>query len=154
AIDRVTQLAAENLPAGYGFSWSGATYQEIKAGNQAPVVLAFGLVVVFLVLAAQYELWSLPIVVLLAVPTAILGALVAVSVRGLSQDIYFQIGLLTLVGLSAKNAILIVEFGVSLVRKGMHPVDAALEAARLRFRPIIMTSLAFILGVVPLAVAS
>src|SRR5690606_28083664 len=134
------------------FEWSGATYQEIKAGNQAPIVLGFGLLVVFLVLAAQYERWSLPFVVLLAVPIAVLGALLGVLVRGLVQDIYFQIGLLTLVGLAAKNAILIVEFGVSLVREGGRTAtEAALEAARLRFRPIVMTSLAFILGVVPLA---
>ena len=154
AIERVAAIAAEALPPGYGYEWSGATYQEIQAGNQVTIVLVFGLIVVFLVLAAQYERWSLPIVVLLAVPIAILGALVAVALRGLAQDIYFQIGLLTLVGLAAKNAILIVEFCVSLVRQGVDPVDAALEAARLRFRPIVMTSLAFILGVVPLAIAS
>jgi multidrug efflux pump len=108
---------------------------------------------VFLVLAAQYEQWSLPLAVLLIVPFAVLGALVAIMLRGFNQDIYFQIGLLTLVGLSAKNAILIVEFCVALRREGMPIVDAALEAARLRFRPIIMTSLAFILGVLPLAIA-
>ncbi|MFI4896842.1 MAG: efflux RND transporter permease subunit, partial [Phycisphaerales bacterium JB059] len=154
AIERIATLAEESLPAGYGYEWSGETYQALKAGNQAPIVLAFGLVVVFLVLAAQYERWSLPIVVLLAVPIAVLGAFVAIMVRGLAQDIYFQIGLLTLVGLSAKNAILIVEFCVDQVRQGRRPVDAALEAARLRFRPIVMTSMAFILGVVPLAVSS
>ena len=150
----VERIVAEVLPAGYGFEWSGGTYQEIKAGNQAPIVLGFGLVVVFLVLAAQYERWSLPIVVLLAVPIAVLGALVAIALRGLVQDIYFQIGLLTLVGLAAKNAILIVEFCVDLVRQGKPPTEAALEAARLRFRPIVMTSLAFILGVVPLAIST
>ncbi len=154
AIDRIAALAGETLPAGYGYEWSGETYQALKAGNQAPIVLAFGLVVVFLVLAAQYERWSLPIVVLLAVPIAVLGAYVAVMMRGLVQDIYFQIGLLTLVGLSAKNAILIVEFCVDQVRLGKRPMEAALEAARLRFRPIVMTSMAFILGVVPLAISS
>ncbi|MAY73619.1 MAG: hydrophobe/amphiphile efflux-1 family RND transporter [Phycisphaerae bacterium] len=154
AIDRIASLADEALPAGYGFEWSGETYQALKAGNQAPIVLGFGLVVVFLVLAAQYERWSLPIVVLLAVPIAVLGAYLAVAFRGLAQDIYFQIGLLTLVGLSAKNAILIVEFCVDEIRGGAGPLDAALKAARLRFRPIVMTSMAFILGVVPLAISS
>lgn len=154
AIDRIAALADESLPAGYGYEWSGETYQALKAGNQAPIVLAFGLVVIFLVLAAQYERWSLPIVVLLTVPIAVLGAYIAVSLRGLAQDIYFQIGLLTLVGLSAKNAILIVEFCVDQVRQGKRPMDAALEAARLRFRPIVMTSMAFILGVVPLAIST
>ena len=154
ALEIVRKTAAEVLPAGYGFEWSGSSYQEVQAGNQAPIILAFGLVVVFLVLAAQYERWSLPIAVLLAVPIAALGALVAILLRGLNQDIYFQIGLLTLVGLSAKNAILIVEFCVVLRREGMPLAQAAVEAAKLRFRPIVMTSLAFILGVVPLAVAT
>jgi multidrug efflux pump subunit AcrB len=117
-------------------------------------VLAFGLLVVFLVLAAQYERWTLPVAVLTAVPIAALGALVAVYARGYTQDIYFQIGLLTLVGLAAKNAILIVEFCVALRRQGKGIVESAIEASQLRFRPIVMTSLAFILGVVPLAIAS
>ena len=154
AINRIAELAEEKLPTGYGYEWSGETYQALKAGNQTPIVLAFGLVVVFLVLAAQYERWSLPIVVLLAVPIAVLGAFIAIAFRGLAQDIYFQIGLLTLVGLAAKNAILIVEFCIDKVRDGMDPMEAALEAARLRFRPIVMTSMAFILGVVPLAISS
>ncbi|MGC1273551.1 MAG: efflux RND transporter permease subunit, partial [Planctomycetaceae bacterium] len=154
AIAAIRKLAAEDLPPGYGIEWSGASYQEIEAGNQAPVVLGFGLLVVFLVLAAQYESWSLPVAVLLAVPLALLGALLAVYLRGYTQDIYFQVGLLTLVGLSAKNAILIVEFCVALRREGKGIVESALEAAELRFRPIVMTSLAFILGVVPLAIAT
>ncbi len=154
AIERIASIADETLPPGYGYEWSGETYQALKAGNQAPIVLMFGLIVVFLVLAAQYERWSLPIVVLLAVPIAALGAFVAVALRGMAQDIYFQIGLLTLVGLSAKNAILIVEFCVDQVREGKSPMDAALEAARLRFRPIVMTSMAFILGVAPLAIST
>jgi len=154
AMDDVVRLAADTLPQGYGFEWSGASYQEVKTGNQAPKVLAFGILVVFLVLAAQYEMWSLPIAVLGVLPIALLGALAAVWGRGLSQDIYFQIGLLTLVGLSAKNAILIVEFCVSSYRTGMGLAESALEAARLRFRPIVMTSLAFILGVVPLAIST
>ena len=154
AMTTIRELAAEHLPSGYGIEWSGASYQEVKAGNQAPMVLAFGLLVVYLVLAAQYERWSLPIAVLLAVPLAVLGALIAVYLRNYTQDIYFQIGLLTLVGLSAKNAILIVEFAVALRKEGKGIVDSAVQAAKLRFRPIVMTSLAFILGVVPLAIAT
>ena len=154
AMTAVRDLADKVLPPGYNFEWSGASFQEVKAGNQAPIVLAFGLVVVFLVLAAQYERWSLPVAVLLAVPIAVLGALLALWFRGQAQDIYFQIGLLTLVGLAAKNAILIVEFCLALRREGKGLVEAALEASRLRFRPIVMTSLAFILGVLPLAVST
>ncbi len=154
AMERIRQITAQTLPPGYGIEWSGASYQEIKAGNQAPIVLGFGLLVVFLVLAAQYERWSLPVAVLLTIPIAILGALLGVWLRGYTQDIYFQIGLLVLVGLAAKNAILIVEFCVDLRRQGMSIIEAALHAARLRFRPIVMTSLAFILGVVPLAIAT
>jgi len=149
AMQAVTD-AMSGMPEGYGFEWSGISFQEIKAGNQAPIILGFGLIVVFLVLAAQYEKWSLPIAVLLAVPLGVLGAALAVYIRGIDRDIFFQIGLLTLVGLSAKNAILIVEFCVVLREQGRPIREAALEAARLRFRPIIMTSLAFILGVLPL----
>ncbi|QDV06675.1 Efflux pump membrane transporter BepE [Planctomycetes bacterium Poly30] len=154
AMDAVREIAAETLPPGYGIDWSGASYQEIRAGNQAPLVLMFGLLIVFLVLAAQYESWSLPVAVLLSVPLAVLGALLAAWMRGYSQDIYFQIGLLTLVGLSAKNAILIVEFCVELRSQGKGIVESAVEATILRFRPIVMTSLAFILGVLPLAIAT
>lgn len=143
-----------NLAAdGYGYEWSGASYQEVKAGNAAPKVILFGLIVVFLVLAAQYEKWSLPIAVMLAVPLGVLGALAAVYIRGIDRDIYFQIGLLTLVGLAAKNAILIVEFCVVLRSQGKSLRDAAVQAAKLRFRPIIMTSFAFVLGVLPLVIA-
>jgi multidrug efflux pump subunit AcrB len=151
----VRRIASETLPQGYGFEWSGASLQEIRAGNQAPYVIAFGLLVVFLVLAAQYESWSLPIAVILAVPLGAFGAILAVFLRGgMSQDIYFQIGLLTLVGLAAKNAILIVEFGSALRKLGMPLVQATIEAARLRLRPILMTSFAFILGVLPLAIST
>lgn len=152
AMDAVKEVAA-SLPSGYGIEWSGASYQEIKAGNAAPLALAFGILVVFLVLSAQYENWSLPIAVLLVVPIGAFGALLAVYLRGIDRDIYFQIGLLTLVGLSAKNAILIIEFCTVLRRSGKGLVESALEASRVRFRPIIMTSLAFILGVLPLVVA-
>ncbi len=153
SIRLLRELSAE-LPAGYGFDWSGQTYQEVKAGSEASIVLLFGLVVVFLLLAAQYESWSLPIAVLLAVPLAVFGALAATSLRGIDMDIYFQIGLLTLVGLAAKNAILIVEFAVVLRNEGKSVAEAAVLAAKLRFRPILMTSLAFILGVLPLVTAS
>ncbi len=154
AIKVIEELAAKNLPDGYGYSWSGASYQEVRAGNQAPYVLAFGLVMVFLVLAAQYEKWSLPLAVLLAVPFGLFGAIFAVFIFGMPKDIYFQVGLLTLVGLAAKNAILIVEFAAHEHREGKGVVEAALEAARLRLRPILMTSLAFVLGVLPLAISS
>jgi len=150
----VLKEVAATLPEGYSYEWSGQTYQEIKAGSEAALVLLFGMVVVFLLLAAQYESWALPIAVLLAVPLALFGALVATTLRGLELDIYFQIGLLTLVGLAAKNAILIIEFAVVLKKEGKSVAEAAVEAAKLRFRPILMTSMAFILGVIPLVTAS
>jgi multidrug efflux pump len=153
ALRAIREVAAQKLPPGYAVDVSGASYQEEKAGGQAGRVIGFGIIVVFLVLAAQYEKWSLPIAVLATVPIAVLGALVAIWIRGISKDLYFQIGLLTLVGLAAKNAILIVEFCVELRRDGHSIRDAAIEASRLRFRPIVMTSLAFILGVLPLVIA-
>ncbi|HMN40234.1 MAG TPA: multidrug efflux RND transporter permease subunit [Phycisphaerales bacterium] len=148
-VFRGMNLAGE----GYTYEWSGASFQEVRAGNAAPLVIVFGLVVVFLVLAAQYEKWSLPIAVMLAVPLGAFGALVAVYLKGTTRDIYFQVGLLTLVGLAAKNAILIIEFCVVLREQGKGVVEAAVQAARQRFRPILMTSLAFILGVLPLVLA-
>jgi hydrophobe/amphiphile efflux-1 (HAE1) family protein len=154
AMARLREIADSVLPAGYELEWSGASFQEERAGNQAPIVIGFGLIIVFLVLAAQYEKWSLPLAVLCAVPFALFGAALAVYLRGLERDIYFQIGLLTLIGLSAKNAILIVEFCSVLRREGKGLVESAVEAARMRLRPIVMTSLAFILGVVPLAISS
>ena len=154
AMQRIREIAATTLPSGYDFEWSGASYQEVEAGNKAPYVMAFGLVMVFLVLAAQYEKWSLPLAVLLAVPFGLFGAICSIFVFGMPKDIYFQIGLLTLIGLAAKNAILIVEFAAQQRREGRPIVDAALEAARLRLRPILMTSLAFTLGVLPLAVST
>jgi hydrophobe/amphiphile efflux-1 (HAE1) family protein len=154
AMNILKEVAAKELPSGYGYEWSGQSYQEIKAGNQAPIVMAFGLLVVFLVLAAQYEAWALPVAVLMAVPLGIFGAFAAVNIRGIENDLFFQIGLLTLVGLAAKNAILIVEFCVVLRKQGKTLTEAAIEAARLRFRPILMTSLAFILGVVPLVIST
>jgi multidrug efflux pump subunit AcrB len=141
------------LPPGIGFEWSGLSYEEKVSGANAPLLYAISLLVVFLCLAALYESWSIPISVMLVVPLGVLGAVGAMLGRGLMNDVFFQVGLLTTVGLSAKNAILIVEFAKELHDRGKDPVEAALVAARLRLRPILMTSLAFILGVLPLAVA-
>ena len=155
ALDALARAAQDVLvPQGYSLDWSGISYQERSAGGQSGVAFGFGLLMVFLVLAAQYESWTVPFAVILAVPFGIFGALSAVWARGMSNDIYFQIGLVTLIGLSAKNAILIVEFANKRYEAGMPIVDAAIEAARLRFRPIIMTSMAFIGGVTPLVFAS
>jgi len=152
ALERVAQAVL--VPQGYVIDWSGISYQERLVGSQSVYAFAFGLLMVFLVLAAQYESWTVPFGVILAVPFGVFGALSAVWLRGMSNDIYFQIGLVTLIGLSAKNAILIVEFANKRYEAGMPVVDAAIEAAKLRFRPIIMTSMAFILGVVPLVSAT
>jgi hydrophobe/amphiphile efflux-1 (HAE1) family protein len=142
------------LPAGIGFEWSGLSYEERLSGANAPALYAISLLVVFLCLAALYESWSIPFSVMLVVPLGVLGAVSATLLRGLSNDVFFQVGLLTTVGLSAKNAILIVEFAKELHERGKSVTEAALEAARLRLRPILMTSLAFVLGVLPLAVAN
>ncbi len=155
ALDAIREVAEEVMPSGYGYEWAGEAREEVSSGSTSSIAFVFGLLFVFLILAAQYESWSLPVGVMLAVPFAILGALVAIFLRGTSNDLYFQIGLLTLIGLAAKNAILIVEFAVELNRKeGKSFFDAAVEAAHLRLRPIIMTSFAFILGTVPLAIAT
>ncbi|MFO1205046.1 MAG: multidrug efflux RND transporter permease subunit [Burkholderiales bacterium] len=155
ALAAIREVTEELLPPNYGFEWAGEAREEISSGSTSAIAFVFGLIFVFLILAAQYESWSLPVGVMMAVPFAVLGALVAIALRGIPNDIYFQIGLLTLVGLAAKNAILIVEFAVELNRKeGKSFFDAAAEAARLRLRPIIMTSFAFILGTVPLAIAT
>jgi hydrophobe/amphiphile efflux-1 (HAE1) family protein len=153
AMAALEELGAA-LPHGYSFAFSGEYFQQKKASGSSGVVFLFGVVMVFLILAAQYERWSLPLSVLLAVPLGLFGALVAVYLTGQTNDVYFQIGLITLIGLAAKNAILIVEFAVLKAKEGLPPFDAAVEAARLRFRPILMTSLAFILGVVPLITSS
>ncbi|WP_374564073.1 efflux RND transporter permease subunit [Nitrosomonas sp.] len=155
ALEALQQVADEILtPKGYSIDWSGISLQERKASGQSTYVFAFALLMVFLVLAALYESWSIPFAVILAIPFGILGAFLAIWARDLTNDIYFQIGLVTLIGLAAKNAILIVEFANQRHAAGMPLIDAALEAARLRFRPIIMTSMAFILGVLPLVIAS
>ncbi|VVN23508.1 Multidrug/solvent efflux pump membrane transporter MepB [Pseudomonas fluorescens] len=148
------EALAKKLPAGVGISWTGLSYEERLSGSQAPALYALSLLMVFLCLAALYESWSIPIAVMLVVPLGIIGALLATSLRGLSNDVYFQVGLLTTIGLAAKNAILIVEFAKELHEQGRSLRDAAIEACRMRLRPIIMTSLAFVLGVVPLAISS
>jgi len=151
AIERVETIARETLPRDFSFDWGGASYQEKKSSGTSNLALGMAVIMVFLILAALYERWSLPFSVLLALPFGTFGALAAVWIRGLTNDVYFQIGLVTLLGLAAKNAILIVEYALLKTKEGYSPSAAAIEAARLRFRPIIMTSLAFILGVVPLA---
>ena len=154
ALSAMEELAAEVLPEGYGYAWAGQAYEEKQAGGTSAIAFVFGIVMVFLILAAQYEKWTLPLGVLLAVPFAIFGALLMTWGRGLENDVYFQVGLVTLIGLAAKNAILITEFAVENMRAGMSAEDAAAEAARARLRPIVMTSLAFILGCVPMAIAT
>jgi multidrug efflux pump len=154
-ITTMEQVADAHLPEGFTYAWSGQSFEEKKSGGSSAIVFAFALLMVFLILAAQYEQWSLPVAVITAVPFGIFGALVAVWLRGMENDVYFQIGLVTLIGLSAKNAILIVEFAEQQYKEhGKSAFDAALEAARLRLRPILMTSLSFILGAMPLVLAS
>jgi multidrug efflux pump subunit AcrB len=150
---RIMEDLARKLPVGIGFEWTGLSFQERMAGSQAPALYAISLLVVFLCLAALYESWSIPFSVMLVVPLGVLGALSATWLRGLPNDVYFQVGLLTTIGLSAKNAILIVEFAKKLREAGMTLTAATLEAVRLRFRPILMTSLAFMFGVLPLALS-
>ncbi|MBI4294439.1 MAG: efflux RND transporter permease subunit, partial [Betaproteobacteria bacterium] len=151
AIERMEKIARETLPAEFSFDWGGASFQEKRSGGTSVLALGLAALMVFLILAAQYDRWSLPLSVILALPFGTFGALAAVRLAGLTNDVYFQIGLVTLLGLAAKNAILIVEFAVLHKHEGMSAAGAAVEAARLRFRPILMTSLAFILGVMPLA---
>ena len=154
AMNLMEELAAK-LPAGIGYDWTGMSYQERLSGNQAPALYAISLIVVFLCLAALYESWSIPFSVMLVVPLGVIGALIFTTLRGLSNDVYFVVGLLTTIGLSTKNAILIVEFAKDLMDKeGKGLIEAALEACRMRLRPILMTSLAFILGVLPLAIST
>jgi multidrug efflux pump len=154
AIKTVEQIAKQNLPDGYRIAWTGQAYQEKRTGSAAMFAFGFAIIMVFLILAAQFETWALPLAVIMAVPFALAGALLAVLLRGMPNDIYFQIGLITLIGLAAKNAILIVEFASQKMEEGMPVGQAAMEAARLRFRPIVMTSMAFVLGIVPLVFAT
>ncbi|OWY04318.1 efflux RND transporter permease subunit [Thioclava sp. IC9] len=153
AMDAMEQLV-NDLPGGYAVAWTGLSYQERQSGDQAPYLYALSVLVVFLCLAALYESWSIPLSVMLAVPVGVLGALVSAWVFGQSNDVYFKVGILTTIGLAAKNAILIVEFAKNLEAEGKELIPATIEAARLRLRPILMTSLAFMLGVVPLAIAT
>ncbi|KAF2395316.1 efflux RND transporter permease subunit [Pseudomonas frederiksbergensis] len=153
AMAEIERLVAQG-PAGLGQEWTGLSLQERLSGSQAPILLGLSLLIVFLCLAALYESWSIPTSVLLVVPLGVLGAVLAVTLRGMPNDVFFKVGLITIIGLSAKNAILIIEFAKSLYDEGHDLIDATLQAARLRLRPIVMTSLAFILGVVPLAIAT
>ena len=154
AIAALQAVSKEVLDASYSLGWIGSAYQEIASAGTGTLAFVFGIVMVFLILAAQYERWSLPFAVVTAVPFAVFGAIAATWLRGMENDLYFQIGLLTLIGLSAKNAILIVEFAMIHRREGASVFDSALQGARQRFRPIVMTSLAFMLGVLPLAISS
>jgi multidrug efflux pump len=153
AMAAIDQLVSQ-LPSGIGYEWTGTSYQEQQSGSQAPALYAISLLVVFLCLAALYESWSVPFSVMLAVPLGILGALAAAYFRGMENDVYFQVGLLTTIGLSAKNAILIVEFAKSLHDDGMDLITATVEACKMRLRPILMTSFAFMLGVFPLVIST
>ena len=154
AIAGMEKLAQANMMRGMGYQWTGLTLDEIESSGEAIIIFALGIVVVYLTLSAQYESFALPFIILLAVPMAVLGALGLVSLRGFANDVYCQIGLVMLIGLSAKNSILIVEFAEQLRRKGRTIAEAAIEAAELRLRPILMTSFAFILGVLPLVFAT
>lgn len=154
AAQAMAEIAQEVLPQGYSYGWSGLYYSQQEAGSSSAIVFMFGILLVFLILAAQYESWSLPAAVMTTVPFGVLGALVATYGRGLDNDVYFQIGLLLMVGLAAKNGILIVEFAVAKLKEGRTVTEAAIEAGELRLRPIIMTSLAFIFGTIPMAIAT
>ncbi|MGE8397063.1 MAG: efflux RND transporter permease subunit, partial [Comamonas sp.] len=144
----------KQLPAGFGYEWTGQSYEEKLAGSQSLILYSFAILAVFLCLAALYESWTIPMAVILVVPLGVIGVLLATLLRGYANDVYFQVGLITVIGLSAKNAILIIEFAKDLQAQGKSIIESALEAAHLRFRPIVMTSLAFGLGVVPLVIAS
>ncbi|MEO5595621.1 MAG: multidrug efflux RND transporter permease subunit [Lysobacteraceae bacterium] len=154
AMDAIRNMIEKDLPKGFGFDWAGQSYQEVLAGSQATILMVLSILVVFLCLAALYESWSVPVAVLLVVPLGMLGAVAFSMLRGLPNDIYFKIGLITVIGLAAKNAILIIEFAIEQRQAGRPLGEAIVEAAKLRFRPILMTSFAFIMGVTPLALSS
>jgi multidrug efflux pump len=154
AMTAMQNIITQDLPHGFSYDWAGQSLQEIISGSQAPMLFTLSILVVFLCLAALYESWSIPVAVLLVVPLGVLGAVLATMQRGLSNDVYFKIGIITIIGLAAKNAILIVEFAVQEQRAGRNLASAVVDAARLRLRPILMTSLAFILGVSPLVFSS
>jgi len=153
AMMEMEKMAAQ-LPSGIGFSWSGQSLEERISGNQAPLLYGISLLIVFLCLAALYESWSIPVAVIMVVPLGILGALIAATFRELPNDVYFKVGLLTTVGLSTKNAILIIEFALDLQKQGKGLIESILEAVKLRLRPILMTSMAFVLGVLPLVIST
>lgn len=153
AIQTMRDLSDEQLPAGFGYDWTGATYQELKTGSAAIIAFALGILVVFLVLSAQYESWTTPIAILLTVPLGVLGALIGIYMRGYDINIYTQVGFILLIALVAKNAILIVEFAKQRSEEGMSPKEAAIDAAGLRFRPILMTAFSFVAGTAPLVIA-
>jgi multidrug efflux pump len=154
AMAAMADIVKKDLPRGIGYEWSGKSYQEILSGEQAPILFALSLLVVFLVLAALYESWSVPVAVMLVVPLGILGAVGFTWLRGLENDVYFKVGMIAVIGLSAKNAILIISFANTMRQAGHDLLDATLEACRLRLRPILMTSIAFMLGVLPLAIST
>jgi multidrug efflux pump len=154
AMKEMERIVKEDLPNGFGFDWAGQSLQEILSGAEAPLLFALSILVVYLCLAALYESWATPVAVMLVVPLGVLGALLAVTLRFMPNDVYFKVGLITIIGLAAKNAILIVEFAVDEQRAGKSLHAAVVEAARLRLRPILMTSFAFILGVMPLVVST
>jgi HAE1 family hydrophobic/amphiphilic exporter-1 len=154
ALAEMERVARETLPPGFDFAWAGQSFEEKKSGASAGLIFGLSVLLVYLVLAAQYESWVLPFIILLGVPLAVLGALGAQMLRGLANDVFCQVGLVLLIGLAAKNSILIVEFAEQLRGRGMSIFDAAIEAGRIRLRPILMTSIAMILGVLPLAIAS
>jgi len=154
AMNAIKEISASVLPEGYTTAWSGTSYQEAKLAKDGNYTSIYAALFVFLILAALYESWSIPMAVILSIPFAIFGAALAVFLRHLEADIYFQVGMITLIGLSAKNAILIVEFAMAKLDEGMPLLEATIEAAKLRFRPIVMTSLAFIVGTLPLAISS
>ncbi len=154
ALDQMEALAAKTLPQGTSFNWTELAFQERATGNTAVFIFALSVIFVFLALSAQYESWVLPLAIILIVPLAVLAALIGVALRGMDNNILTQIGLVVLIGLAAKNAILIVEFARQHEEEGANPVEAAIEASRLRLRPILMTAFAFIFGVVPLMIAT
>jgi HAE1 family hydrophobic/amphiphilic exporter-1 len=154
ALQEMERIARATLPSGFDFAWAGLSLEEIRAGSRAAYLFGLSIILVYLVLAAQYESWVLPLIILLGVPLALFGALSAQFLRGFANDVFCQVGLVMLIGLAAKNSILIVEFAEQLRGQGRSIVDAAIESARIRLRPILMTSFAFILGVLPLAFAT
>ena len=154
AIDAIAQVFKEEFPNEYTLGWSGTSYQEVQSSGKGATAFIFGLIFVYLILAAQYERWLMPAAVMTAVPFSVFGAILFTYLRGLTNDIYFQIGLILLIGLGAKNAILIVEFAMTEHKKGKNIIEASIAAARLRFRPIVMTSLAFAFGVLPMVISS